>query len=259
MYTAYFSTNKNRVGRQYPVVLVHGWGLGSSIWSSVLPLLTEYRDVYTVDMPGYSSGESSGDPVSLPEAYILVGFSMGGIFASLDSGLLASAKGLITVSTNVQFLASQEWPNAMPEAIFRNFSQVFDESSSDHDDHAARALQMFTGLQCKGSPTMRSEIRYLREQQNNAYRPDRKALARGLSLLAEADLKSDWEQLDIPGLHQFGRCDHLVPVEASSDIEKTLGLSVEVFNSSAHQPFLSEPEIWVDSINRFAKEQVGDI
>lgn len=258
MYTVYPSVSNKEAGQQYPVVLVHGWGLGSSIWSSVLPLLTAQRDVYTVDMPGYTSDELSGDTVSLPDAYILVGFSLGGIVASLDSGLLDNAKGLITVSTNVQFLASQEWPNAMPEATFESFSRAFDESSHGYDEHAARALQMFTGLQCKGSPTMRSEMRYLREQQNSAYSPDRETLAGGLSVLARADLRVSWTQLKIPGLHQFGRCDHLVPVKASSDMEETLGLSVEVFDGSAHQPFLSEPDLWVDSINRFAKERICD-
>ena len=251
--------SKTEVGGKLPVVLVHGWGLGSSIWSSVLPLLTAQRDVYTVDMSGYLSADVSDEVANLPEAYILLGFSLGGIVSSTDSTMLANAKGLITVSTNAQFLASQDWSSAMPALVFKNFSEAFKGKVTEHNEQTTAALKTFTGLQCKGSPSMRSETRYLRAKQDDAHRPDVETLASGLLVLSETDLRDDWAQLNIPSLHQFGCYDQLVPVSAANEIEKTLDLDVEIFDNSAHQPFLSEPDIWVSSINRFVSEQVGDL
>jgi pimeloyl-ACP methyl ester carboxylesterase len=46
----------DRAGRGEPLVLIHGIGHRRQAWSPVFPLLTPYRDVIAVDLPGF--GES---------------------------------------------------------------------------------------------------------------------------------------------------------------------------------------------------------
>lgn len=46
----------DRAGRGEPLVLIHGVGHRRQAWDPVLPLLTPYRDVITLDLPGF--GES---------------------------------------------------------------------------------------------------------------------------------------------------------------------------------------------------------
>lgn len=47
----------DRAGQGEPLVLIHGVGHRRQAWSPVIPLLTPYRDVITVDLPGF--GESA--------------------------------------------------------------------------------------------------------------------------------------------------------------------------------------------------------
>jgi pimeloyl-ACP methyl ester carboxylesterase len=36
----------------HPIVLVHGWGVNSEIWQDLPQLLSDFADVYTLDLPG---------------------------------------------------------------------------------------------------------------------------------------------------------------------------------------------------------------
>lgn len=246
------------------LVLVHGWGLGSVIWESVLPQLVQQRDVYTLAMKGYFPADQKQDCV-LPDEFIVVGFSLGGVVASLgysdllgEIDLRSNMKGLVTVGTNARFVANNNWPKAMPSDAFNVFSNQLNQG----EDAVKKVLTKFSGLQCQSSPGMREEIRFLREQAKLGAEcgqtPDQMVLNAGLTVLASADLRRVWKELSVPSLHHFGRYDQLVPVEAASDIRTQLNLSVEIFEKSAHQPFVSEPERWLASINRFADNLLKD-
>ena len=42
------------------LVLLHGWGLGSAIWSPCLPALTETVSPHLADLPGYGNMPERG-------------------------------------------------------------------------------------------------------------------------------------------------------------------------------------------------------
>jgi len=237
-----------------PIVLVHGWGCGAAIWSKVLPLLRQSRDVYVLNLEGYAGfpediNIAANDVCQdLPKSYVVLAYSLGGVVASLSSCFLKGAQGLVTVGTNIKFVADEHWPWAMAKDEFLAFQHALDDDNAKVDS----ILRRFSALQCKNSPTMRDELRYIKTMQNCAPQPSVKTLQAGLQRLAEADLKAVWCALAIPSLHQFGYYDQLVPVQAAQRIQQTLGLDVQVFNQSAHQPFLSETALWLDAVNTFA-------
>jgi len=241
--------------RGLAVVLIHGWGLGSSVWEKIIPALVLQRDVYTFDLSGYTDNYRSESEDLIPKNYFIVGFSLGGTVATVArdaaSPLLKNSKGLITVSTNAKFLAGDDWPSAMQVAMFDKFVEGLDSSSD-------RVLRNFTALQCKGSLSMREEINYLRAQQLASYKPSVPVLQEGLQLLAESDLRQAWMDLTIPSLHQFGAMDKIVSVDIATQVSKVLNKQVQIFEHSAHQPFLSEPDLWVASINKFAAQELQE-
>lgn len=278
------------------VILIHGWGLNSLLWQKIIPRLARYRDVYTYDLPGYGlpgCGLPSGDlpghcddlsddlsekpfgqddsalnefELAIPKNYFVVGFSLGGVVASkLELSPFNKLKGLVTVSTNAKFLVSDDWACAMPVEELASFANSLSADhgmssgmSSEKQDVSDRVLRRFTALQCKGGLAMRDELSYLRTQQAGANKPAVNILQDGLQCLAQSDLRNVWKSLPVPSLHQYGAVDQLVPVEAATEVANTLGMPVQVFENSAHQPFLSETDSWVTSINRFASEQLAE-
>ncbi len=233
-----------------PVVLVHGWGLGAAVWDSVIPELTVYRDVYTLSLPGYDAGNVERESRAFPTNYFVIGFSLGGVVASNElSSLFNGCEGLITVSTNAKFIECDGWPCALARNEFEGFSSALDSSSESTE----KTLRRFAALQCKGSPAMREEIAYLRQKQRlMSASVSVETLKQGLECLLRSDLRETWRHLPVPALHQFGRYDSLVPLDAERQASQSLGVDTEVFKESAHQPFLSEPQRWVESVNRFA-------
>ncbi|MFD9894955.1 alpha/beta fold hydrolase [Amycolatopsis sp. NPDC059027] len=49
----------SRAGRGEPLVLIHGIGHRRQAWDAVLPLLTPYRDVIAIDLPGFGESPES--------------------------------------------------------------------------------------------------------------------------------------------------------------------------------------------------------
>ena len=103
-----------------PLVLVHGWGANSQIWQSLPSALGKYYDVYTLDLPGFGSNlleEYTEQSLvewlhaQLPDRCYLVGLSLGGMLCRAYAAKYPqSVMALITISTNLRFVANQEYP-----------------------------------------------------------------------------------------------------------------------------------------------------
>ena len=245
------------MGGDIPIVLVHGWGIDSSVWEPCLQRLRCKHDVYLLDLPGYginrevstiaTSGlieQASALKLDLPERYLLVGFSLGGVVASLcRESLFTDARGLITVASNRSFVACDDWVHGIDTDIFHGFLSALKE-----DKH--RLVKRFCSLQCEGVENFRERRRLLLSQLDPEL--DYAVLEQGLDALQHSDLERSWLGSACPTLHQFGSLDRLVPVAAAGALAE-LGLKVEIFNASAHLPFVDEVEGWVASVEHFAR------
>jgi len=107
-------------------------------------------------------------------------------------------------------------------------------------------------LQTQQTVSSKDDLRWLRGNQA-AVKHSLVALQRGLQWLDELVLQDCWLNLSMPVLHQFGRLDQLVPVElvARLDIQKSNRTQVEIFEQSAHLPFVSESKAWLHSVEQF--------
>ncbi len=205
---------------QTPIVLLHGWGGNSRCWATVQPLLAQFGPVRALDLPGYGSEPMVGDgslesyldwlAARLPARALLVGFSLGGMLAlalaARRPGLLA---GVVTVASNLSFVARPEWPTALPTATLASFVDSY-------RDAPAATIARFSALASGGQRSVKKQLA--------AVLPLPPAVAAGadqLGLLGELCLVAAAGQLAASGLPVamlFGDDDNLVPVAAAERI-----------------------------------------
>jgi pimeloyl-[acyl-carrier protein] methyl ester esterase len=94
----------------------------------------------------------------------------------------------------------------------------------------------------RGSEAARDTLRLLKRELAERPALDPVALALGLDLLRDSDLRPLLQDLDCPSLWLFGARDTLVPAAVATAIVARLPEArVQVIPGAAHAPFLSHP------------------
>jgi pimeloyl-[acyl-carrier protein] methyl ester esterase len=259
------SVHVESVGRGWPLVMLHGWGMHSGLWLPVLPRLIERYRLHLVDLPGhgYSDALATPAPLSLsrlveavelaiaetsaPGPLMILGWSLGGQVALEWARLRPERVGaLVLMSTTPSFVQRPGWPHAMAEATLRQFG---DELRVAYRP----TLQRFVTLQVQGSEHARDALASLRSQLFARGEPSPQALRDSLELLASSDLRSAIGAISKPALVIAGDRDTLTPVAAARWLASALPqASLVVVPGAAHAPFLSHPEAVVAALDAFA-------
>lgn len=237
-------------------MLLHGWGMNGAVWQSITADLAAagFR-VGLVDLPGF--GHSTPLPgarlAELAEAVLaevqapthLLGWSLGGLVAT-QMALLAPERvaSLVTVASSPAFQAAEGWGGIKPEVL----SQFGEQLAAD----LPRTLERFLALQAMGSATAREDVRVLRAAIAQSPAPDAEALADGLAILREADLRSRVAGIRSPWLRLYGRLDGLVPARTVAQVDAMAPQSQSVILPKAsHAPFISHREQTLSELKRF--------
>lgn len=238
------------------LVLLHGWGIDSRIWSGVLPLLAGFSQITLIDLPGFGRSnhlllDKPGEwfdavlQVAPPRA-VYLGFSLGGMLAvQLARQFPARVSGLISIASNACFVANENWLPAMEECIFDAFFQLCQKQP-------AVAVKRFLALQAKSCESERELSRRLKSL-CDAGSLTTQALINGLAVLAAMDNRLALSELQCPSLHIYGDADELVPVAAAQSV-KQLGVDVEVIAGASHVPFISHRDLCCASIKQFLRK-----
>ncbi|PPL16050.1 pimeloyl-[acyl-carrier protein] methyl ester esterase, partial [Oceanisphaera arctica] len=159
-------------------------------------------------------------------------------------------QSLITLASSPRFVAEADWPGIKP-GVLAAFEQQLAE------DHR-QVVNRFLALQAMGSEHAREDIRQLRESLAEKPAPDPAALAAGLTLLGEVDLRSRLNQLQLPMLRLYGRLDGLVPKKAIALVDALLPHSQSHIEPRAsHAAFISHPDATADRIRTFLLNDGG--
>lgn len=242
-------------GQGPDLVLIHGWGMNSAVWSLILPYLTPHFRVHCVDLPGF--GYSAAQPglniedlaqVLLKESPVdatWIGWSLGGLVAT-QAALLSPQRvtGLVTIASSPKFVAEPGWRGIKP-GVLSDFARQLERDFS-------LTVERFMALQAMGSPTARKDVKALKQAVFSRPTPDPRVLADGLAMLADTDLRQGCGAIKVPWLRMYGRLDGLVPVSVA-DAVSTLAPDShsEVLTHSAHAPFVTEPEAVIDKLKAF--------
>ncbi len=240
-----------------PMVLVHGWGMNAGVWSGLPEAMTAGHEIIAVDLPGHGGAPFSDDQWSLDhwanacleqvaghssrqtpeheeEPAIWVGWSLGGLVA-LQAARLAPKRvaALVLLASTPRFVRAVDWQVAVPEGTL---AQFHDGLLAD----PAGTLERFFTLQLRGSDDLRGQLRRLREAIATRPVPNPAALAKGLELLREEDLRGPLPDVQAPTLWLFGERDTLVPAAAAERLDLLMPeAETRVLPGAAHAPWLS--------------------
>lgn len=241
------------------VVLLHGWGMHSGVWQYFVPLLTAHVHVRCIDLPGFGHSSTMAAPESLddmvaavmlaaPARAVWAGWSLGGLLAlAFASRHPERVTALVLLAATPCFVQQKGWPTAMSPVQFETFS----ESARQNAD---ATLKLFMALQCKGSVSMKNDLRFLQEVSGKRGMPDTSALRSTLDLLGTSDLREAAAQLDIPVLAITGEHDVLVPATVAAALGALNPRCVaHVMTGAAHVPFISHPGDCRDAVLTFMR------
>jgi pimeloyl-[acyl-carrier protein] methyl ester esterase len=233
------------------LVLLHGWGMNSAVWTGLPADATPGVTRHCIDLPGHGDrplgpGLEGGPGVlwtwadaclaAAPQRAVWLGWSLGGLVA-LAAALRAPGRvaGLILITATPRFVQAADWRCAMPESTLAQF----------HDGllvDPAGTLSRFLALQARGGEGSRETLRRLRRELGERPAPDPAALALGLDLLRGEDLRGPLPDLRAPSLWLFGSHDTLVTSAVAERVEILLPEArTQVIRGAAHAPFVSHP------------------
>jgi len=249
-------------GNGADLVLLHGWGMHSGIWGDLYDQLSDRYRVTTVDLPGHGRSPALAPSHAtdlgrvaaavaevVPERAAWLGWSLGGLVA-MQAALAFPERvsRLILVATNASFVRRPGWPYAQTAATLDGFAA---ELCGDY----RAVLQRFLALQAWGSEDARRQVRLLRERLFVHGEPDPRALAAGLTLLEESDLRGALTGISLPVLLMAGENDGLVPPVAVEKMAQLLpDARLERVPGAGHAPFLSHPARFQTMIGAFLDE-----
>lgn len=236
-----------RQGSGPDLVLLHGWGLHGGVWSALAARLAPSFRVHVVDLPGHGGSRNApfaeldglADAVAeaTPTGACVCGWSLGGLAAMrLAARHPARVAALALVSTTPCFVQRDGWPHAMAPETLADFAQGLRTDP-------ARTIRRFVNLNALGGPQARERTRELAALCVDRGAPSPEALAGGLAILRDADLRAEVGAIAIPVLVIHGGRDVLVPVGAGRWLAKALPMAQYVeIAEAAHLPFVSHAD-----------------
>ncbi len=240
------------------LVLLHGWGLHGGLWGPVIEPLADAFTLHILDLPGHGrSGPCEGDytlenlaeciAAEVPEHAHWLGWSLGGRIALAAANNHAIDK-LVLVGTTPCFIRRDDWPHAVEAEVLEGFARSLAE------DYRA-TLKRFLAVQSQGSERGREELRALRDALFDHGEPSAAALAGGLAILRDADLRSLLPTIQQPTLWLHGERDTLAPIGAAKWGAAAMpNARLEAIPGAGHAPFISHPEAFVAAVKGFLHE-----
>lgn len=239
------------------IVLLHGWGSNSNSWQSIIPELQKISNLIAIDLPGFGASpvieNFALDPVleliaaHLPDKAVIIGWSFGGMLAvQLAAQYPKKISRIITLASNVKFIASREYETAMSPAVNRQFMKGFEQAPEE-------TLKLFGGLMAQGDVNDRALLKKMR----NSSTPEtiNENWLQALQVLAQLDNRDIFSELIQSGLHVLGEADVLVPAGAAQSLailnKKQI---VKLLPATAHAVHWSQPKLVSQLITSFLVE-----
>jgi pimeloyl-[acyl-carrier protein] methyl ester esterase len=241
------------------LALMHGWGMNARVFDALAGLLVADFEVRALDLPGHGGRDALADNTlqawaddlaqRLPDKTTLLGWSLGGqvaMRAALDHPHKVAR--LVLLASTPKFVATEGWAHGMAAADLQDFGAAL------LADPQATLLR-FLSLQTRGMAGQKTLLQHLRLTLLAAPSARSEALAGGLAILRDTDLRGELSRLKQPTLVLHGALDTLTPAAAGVWLAEALPHAQHIaFARAAHAPHLSHGEDVAAAIGRFAHD-----
>jgi pimeloyl-[acyl-carrier protein] methyl ester esterase len=239
------------------LILLPGWGLGTSPLQPLADALRGLDPRLHVDIEPLPPLDSS-DPAdwldeldaNLGQDAWLGGWSLGGMLAAeLAARRGERCSGLLTLASNLRFVAEPSWPAAMASETFAAFRHGCDAD-------AAATVKRFALLCAQGAADARGLSRQLL---GGMPLTQLATLLAGLDVLAALDTRTALQAFVGPQLHLFGNADALVPASAAQALLALLpDVEIGLIDHASHAFILERPHEIAAAIQAFLHEAGDD-
>lgn len=241
------------------LALVHGWGMNARVFDALAARLAADFEVRALDLPGHGGRDDAADNTlqgwaddlvrQLPDNALLLGWSLGGqvaMRAALDHPHKIAR--LILLASTPKFVATEDWQRGMAPTDLQDFGAALLAEPE-------MTLLRFLSLQTRGMSGQKTMLQQLRQSLLAAPAASSEALAGGLAILRDTDLRAELPQLAQPTLVLHGALDTLTPSAAGAWLAEALPAAQHLeFSRAAHAPHLSNGEEVAAAIGRFAHD-----
>ena len=242
-------------GNGPPLILIHGWAMHAGLFGAMLDRLAERRTLHLVDLPGHGSSRDDASPLELESCVAAIaaqtppapwlGWSLGGLFALHAAATRpAHADALIMLCSTPRFVRAGDWPHGMDVDVFRKF-----EADLRTNVHAT--IERFLALETLGCERATAGLRTLHAEAFAYGDPAPDALADGLRLLEDCDLRDLLPSLPVPSLWIGARRDRLVDHRAVVAAAELVPNARTMRLDSGHAPFLTHADALAGAVLDF--------
>ena len=244
-------------GRGEPLLMIHGCGVNSEIWVSLVDELKLFASVYLIDLPGMG-GSSSISPYTLDniakeikanvpiKKFNILGWSLGGQVAmSLAIRMPEFVEKLILMSTTPCFVEKKDWPYGVNKQFFSNFELETKQNLNN-------TLLKFFLIQTRDINDSKNVMRFLKNTFIEIRDDNKSSMQSALNVLKETDLRNEVKKIDKPTLIITGDKDRLTSLKASIWLyEKIKRAKLKEIKCANHMPFISHREKMTESVKKF--------
>ena len=248
---------KSLGGRGEPLLMLHGWGVNSEIWTSLVDELKLFVMVYVVDLPGMG-GSTLISPYTLDniakeikanapiKKCNILGWSLGGQVAMyLAIKMPEFVEKLILMSTTPCFVEKIDWPYGVNKQFFLNFEIEAKKNLND-------SLMKFFLIQTRGINDSKKLMKFLKNEFIELRDENKSGMQFALNVLKGADLRNDVKKIDKLTLIITGDKDRLTSTKASVWLYETIkGATLKEIKGANHMPFISHKETMTASVKKF--------
>ncbi|MFT8229586.1 MAG: pimeloyl-ACP methyl ester esterase BioH [Enterobacterales bacterium] len=237
------------------IILLHGWGINSIIWSNIIEILKYHFTIHIIDLPGYGNNKYQQlnieqisniilDTVS--KKAIWLGWSMGGLIATKAAIIKPKyILGLITVSSSPYLFEKKNWPgiklSQMQKFMYQLNNQFFD------------TIYKFLNFQISKISYNNTKFNIIKDI-HLLKKPSQKTLYDGLNLMYKNDLRVECKKINVPFLRIYGYFDNLIPYKIAYLLDKIIPKSKKIIIKNAiHAPFISHKKYFCHLLLNFKK------
>ena len=238
------------------IVLVHGWAMHSGIWHDFALQLAEHYQVTCIDLPGHGHSDNLDNFTLEQVTDVLVaavpdkqrcwlGWSLGAtVVMDIARRYPERVNGLVLMAGNPHFTCNEQWPGMTVELLEAFAMQLTLDGPA--------TLLRFLSLQVAQLPDYKILLKKLKTEIMARAMPNIDTLQGGLAMLKQADLRFALAKAQMPILVLLGTRDTLVPVTVGEAMQALApAIQVAVIDKAGHVPFLSHPQIILETITQF--------